>query len=184
MKYREKLLIPITIVVFLGFTAFIAFLSLDYSRKKNGDFSAYTESMAALAATTNSIPLWNLDTKELAQNLDSFLAIREIVAIDIRNTRGSSIAMREASAMPPTLILRRADIMHEGTKIGVAILTFTDSYARGEVAAIIIKQALLGDGIFAVIAILMFVITSKLSTARKRAEDELEFKNLILSTQQ
>jgi two-component system, cell cycle sensor histidine kinase and response regulator CckA len=184
MKYREKLLFPIIIVVFLGFSAFIAFLSLDYSRKKNKDFSTYTESMAALAATTNSIPLWNLDTKELAQNLDSFLAIREIIAIDIRDSKGSSVAMREASNMPPNLILKSADIMHEGTTIGFAILTFTDSYVRGEVAAIVVKQVLLGDGIFIAIAILMFLIISKLSAARKKAEDELEFRNLILSTQQ
>ena len=184
MKYRERLLLPITIVVFIGFTAFIAFLALDYSRKKSADLVAYAENLTTLAATTNSIALWNLDTRELGQSLDSFLSIREIVAIEVQDAKGASVVLREAVEKPPTLIVKRADITREGAKIGVAILTFTDSYARGEVMAITLEQVLLGDGIFVVIALIMLWITNHLATARKRAEDELQFRNLVLSTQQ
>ncbi len=92
MRLRGKLLVPIIIAFFVGFSAFIGFLSLDQSRKRKAELLAYADNLTALAATTNSAYLWNMDTQGLAESLASFRKIREVVGIEILDAKGNSVA--------------------------------------------------------------------------------------------
>ncbi len=174
MKLRGKLLVPITAAFFLGFTAFVLFLSLDQSHKKNAELLAYADVLTNLAATNNSAYLWNMDTQGLGQSLASFRKVREVVGIEIQDPQGNSVSKLEAEKKPPALFVKKADILHEADKIGVAILTFTDSFARAEVAAITIQLSLLGALLFAVIFIALLVVTGPVIRALKTLARSLQ----------
>jgi methyl-accepting chemotaxis protein len=167
MRLRGKLLVPIIIAFFVGFSAFIGFLSLDQSRKKKAELLAYADNLTALAATTNSAYLWNMDTQGLAESLASFRKIREVVGIEILDGKGNSVAKLEADKKPAAPIVKSADILHEGEKIGAATLAFTDSYARGEVSALTLQLAAVGTVLFAVIIVVLLLVIGPLVSAIK-----------------
>ncbi len=168
MRLRGKLLLPIILSFFVGFSAFVVFLSIDQSNKKSSELKAYSENLTSLAATANSAYLWNLDTQGLTQSLESFRKLREIVAIEIQDAKGASVVKLEADKKPANLMVKKAEIQHEGQAIGAAILTFTDSFARGDVAAISLQLSLLGAGLFAVIVAVLFGVTASLVSVMKR----------------
>ncbi len=168
MRLRGKLLLPIIIVFFVSFAAFIVYLSLDQSRKKGAELLTYADNLTSMAATVNSVYLWNFDTQGLDQSLGSFRKIREVVAIEILDAKGNSVAKLEADKKPPNLIVKKADIAHGGDKIGVAELTLTDSYSRGETATLTILLASLAAVVFAVILIVLLGVTGPLVAAIKR----------------
>jgi methyl-accepting chemotaxis protein len=174
MRLRGKLLVPITAAFFLGFTAFVLFLSLDQSHKKNAELLAYAEVLTNLAATNNSAYLWNMDTQGLGQSLASFRKVREVVGIEIQDSQGNSVSKLEADKKPPALFVKKADILHEADKIGVATLTFTDSFARAEVAAITAQLSLLGALLFAVIFIALLAVTGPVINALKALARSLQ----------
>jgi methyl-accepting chemotaxis protein len=174
MRLRGKLLLPITAAFFLGFTAFVVFLSLDQSHKKKAELVAYAEVLTNLAATNNSAYLWNMDTQGLNQSLASFRKVREVVGIEIQDSQGNSVAKLEADKKPPALFFKTAEILHESDKIGLASLTFTDSFARAEVAAITMQLSLLGALLFAVIFIVLLVVTGPVITALKTLARSLQ----------
>lgn len=167
MKLRAKLLIPITTVFFLGFAAFILFISLGQSRRKTAELDAYAEILTNLAATNNSAYLWNINTDGMNQSLASFRKIPEVVSIEIQDTAGNSLSKHEAEKKPPALFVKSADILYEGEKIGVAILTFTDSFARAEVAAITAQLTLLGAILLAFIFTVLLLVTGSIIAALK-----------------
>jgi methyl-accepting chemotaxis protein len=168
MRLRGQLLVPTILVFFVGFSGFIAFVSLDQSNKKSAELKTYSDNLTALAATTNSSYLWSLDSQGLDQSLASFGKIREVVSIEVQDSNGKSMAKLEADKKPPNLIVKKADILHEGDKIGVAILTFTDSYARREVAAIILELALAGALVFAILTVVLLIVTGSIVSVIKR----------------
>jgi methyl-accepting chemotaxis protein len=168
MRLRSKVLVPIIIVFFVGFASFIVYLSLDQSREKGAELQTYAENLTNLAATVNSDYLWNLDTQGLNQSLGSFRKIREVVAIEVLDAKGIPVAKLEADKKPPNLIVKKADIAREGDKIGVAVLTFTDSYAREEIAALTILLAILAAVIFVIIFGVLLGVTGPLVSAIKR----------------
>ena len=167
MKLRAKLLFPITTTFFIGFIAFILFISLDQSRRKTAELDAYSEVLTNLAATNNSAYLWDLNVDGLTKSLSSFQKVREVVSIEIQDAQGDSIAKLEAEKQPPALFVKSEDILNEGDKIGVATLTFTDSFARAEVAAITTQLSVLGAILFVVIFIALFLVTGTVVTALK-----------------
>ncbi len=162
MKLRGKLLTPILLVFFTGFCALILLVSVSQSRKKATELEAYAQNLTSLAATVNGAYLWNLDTAGLTQSLESFRKLREVVSIDILDAQGNSVVKREAEAKPEKLLTLNAEILHEGTMIGTAVLSFTDSFAREEIAAIIRMLLALGLGLFAIIAALLTGILTSL----------------------
>jgi len=174
MRLRGRLLVPTIVVFFAGFTAFIVFLSLDQSRKKTAELASYSDNLTALAATANSAYLWNFDTEGLGLSLASFNKIREVVAIEILDAKGNSVAKLSDPKRPAATIVKKADIRHENDVIGVAILGFTDAYARGDVEAITLQLALLGAGLFAVIIALLFGVTGSVVKVMRRLLELIE----------
>jgi methyl-accepting chemotaxis protein len=168
MKLRGKLLVPILVAFFAGFSVFIVYLSVDQSRKKAVELQVYSDNLTALAATSNSAYLWNMDFEGMKQSLESFRKIREIVAIEVQDAQANTVSKLEAEEKPPNLVTKSADILHEGEKIGSAILTFTDAYARGEVTTIVLLLLAMGIGLFVVIAFVMFRVVGSLVTVIKR----------------
>jgi methyl-accepting chemotaxis protein len=174
MKLRSRLLVPTIIVFFAGFAAFIVFLSLDQSRKKTAELASYSDNLTALAATTNSAYLWNFDVQGMGLSLESFNKIREVVAIEIQDAKGNSVAKLSDSKRPAATIVKKADIKHEGAIIGVAILGFTDAFARRDVEAITLQLALLGAGLFAIIIALLFGVTGSIVAVMRRLLELIE----------
>jgi methyl-accepting chemotaxis protein len=168
VRLRGKLLVPIIIVFLVGFASFIVYLSLDQSREKDAELQNYATTLTTLAATVNSAYLWNVDTQGLNQSLGSFREIREVVGIDVLDAAGLSVAKLEAEKKPPNLIVKKADIAHDGDKIGVIVLTFTDSYERGEIAALTIQLAVLAVVIFAIVLGVLLWVTGPIVSAIKR----------------
>jgi methyl-accepting chemotaxis protein len=150
------------LVFFVGFSAFLVFLSLDQSGKKHAELILNADNLSALAATTNGAYLWNMDVQGLTQSLQSFRKLKEVVSIEVLDIQNTSIAKLEADRKPPNLILKTSDIMHEGQKIGTAKLTFTDSFVRAEVAALALQLALVGAALFAVIVLVLLLVTGSL----------------------
>ena len=159
MRLRTKLLIPISVTFFLGFSFFVVFVSVDQSRRKTTELDVYAEVLTNLAATTNSAYLWDVNYAGMNQSLSSFGKIREVVKIEIQDSVGNSIASLEAEKKPPVLFTKNADIFFGEEKLGVAILTFTDSYARAEVAAITVQLVVLGAILLGVIFLVLFLVT-------------------------
>jgi methyl-accepting chemotaxis protein len=162
MKLRGKLLTPILLVFFAGFSVMILFISIDQSRKKTTELNEYAKNLTALAATTNSAYLWNFDTAGLTLSLESFRKLREVVSIDVQDSQGNSVLKLEAEDKPPALITLSADIMHEGEKIGSTTLVFTDSFARSDVMVIVRLLLLLGLGLFLIIGAVLFGVLNSL----------------------
>jgi methyl-accepting chemotaxis protein len=104
----------------------------------------------------------------MKQCFDSFRKIREVMAIEVLDAQGSSVAKLEAEKKLPRLIVKKADIEHEGSKIGVAVLTFTDSYERGEIATMTILLALLATVIFAIVLGVLLGVTGPIVSAIRR----------------
>lgn len=168
MKLRMKLLAPILLVFFAGFSVLILVISVNQSKKKTIELQEYAKNLTALAATTNSAYLWNFDTAGLRQSLESFRALREVVSIDVRDALGNSVLRLEAESKPANLLTLSADVMHESEKIGSTILVFTDSYARSEVTTLVVMLITLGVGLFAIIGALLTGILSSLVKVIKR----------------
>jgi methyl-accepting chemotaxis protein len=162
MRLRGKLLVPIIIAFFVGFVAFTALLSLDQSHKKRAELIGYADNLTSLAATTTSDYLWNMDSQGLALSLASFRNIREVLSIEILDDKGNSIAKLAADKLPPGLIEKSADILHEGDKIGIAKLAFTDSFVSAEIAATVLQLLILGAALFAAIVIVLLLVTGSL----------------------
>lgn len=168
MKLRSKLLVPILLAFFVGFSVFIVYLSIDQSRKKGAELQVYSDNLTSLAATSNSAYLWNMDVEGLKKSLESFRKIREIVSIEVQDAQANPVSKLESEVKPPNLITKAADIMHEGEKIGTAILTFTDSYARDEVKSIVLLLLAMGTFLFVVISFVMFRVVGSLVTVINR----------------
>jgi methyl-accepting chemotaxis protein len=168
MKLRGKLLAPTIIVFFVGFTALTMFLSLNQSGKKRSELAAYAETLTSLAATVDSAYLWNLDTEGLAQSLQSFRKIREVVAISISDGAGNAVAALEAEKKPPELITKEADILHGSEKIGSVKLTMTGSFASEETRSLTIALAIVAAAIFAVVVAVLLGVTGSLTAAIKQ----------------
>ena len=162
MRLRGKLLVPLIVAFSVGFAAFTIYLSLDQSRKKRAELAAYADNLTKLAATTNSAYLWNMDVQGLDLSLASFRNIREVMSIEVQDTKGNSVAKLEAEKMPPGLIEKAADIQHEGERIGTVKLVFTDSYARSELAAIVLQLCALGAALFAAIVLVLLWVTGSI----------------------
>jgi len=174
MKLRAKLLIPITSVFFIGFIAFILFISLGQSKRKMAELISYSEVLTDLAATNNSAYLWNLNTDGMNQSLASFQRIPIVVGIEIQDATGKSLSKSEAKKQPLNLFVKKADILYEGEKIGTATLTFTDSFARAEVAEITFQLSVLGALLLIIIFIVMLLVTGKIITALKDLSNSLK----------
>ncbi len=168
MKLRLKLLVPILLAFFAGFSVLILVISIDQSRKKTTELQEYAKNLTALAATTNSAYLWNFDTTGLRQSLESFRALREVVSIDVQDAQGNSVLKLEAESKPANLLTLSADVMHETEKIGSTVLVFTDSYARAEVMTLVYMLVTLGLGLFAIIgAVLTGILNSLVKVIRQ-----------------
>jgi methyl-accepting chemotaxis protein len=167
MRLRAKLLIPISSAFFLCFLAFVVFISLDQSHRKKAELLSYAEVLTNLAAMNTGSHLWDMNAEGLDQSLASFRKVREIVGIEIKDAQGNTVSKLEADKKPPALFVKTADILHEGEKIGVATLTFTDSFARVEVAAITSQLATIGAIILGVIFIVLFLVTGSVIAALK-----------------
>jgi methyl-accepting chemotaxis protein len=168
MKLRGKLLAPLLIVFFAGFSVMILLISLSQSNKKKTELAAYSNNLTALAATTNSVYLWNYDTVGLTESLESFRKLREIVSIEVVDAAGNSVVKSEAKDKPPALTTLSADMLHEGQKIGVVTLELTDTYARAEVTAIVRMLVALGAMLFAIIGAVLFGILESLVRVIRR----------------
>lgn len=167
MTLRAKLVVPITGTFFLGFVAFVTFISLDQSSRKMAELASYTDVLTNLAAMNTSAYLWNMNSDGLNQSLSSFRDVREVVSIEIQDTTGNSLAKQEAEKKTPELFVKTADILYDGEKIGVATLTFTDSFARQEVASIMVQLGVLGAVLLAVIFIVLLFVTGSVISALK-----------------
>lgn len=168
MRLRGKLLVPILLAFFAGFSVFIVYLSIDQSRKKSVELQIYSDNLTSLAATSNSAYLWNMDVEGMKKSLESFRNIREIVAIEVQDAQANTVSKLEAEVKPPNLIAKSADILHEGEKIGSAVLTFTDTYARSEVTTLGLLLLAMGTGLFIVIALVMYRVVGSLVAVIKR----------------
>jgi len=168
MKLRSKILVPVVIVFFLGLASFILFLTLDQSRKKSAELMTYADNLTNMAATVNSAYLWNIDTQGLNLSLGSFRRIREVVAIEVKDAKGNSVAKLEADKKPPNLIVKQEDIAHDGEKIGVAVLTFTDSFERGEIRSLALLVTGLMALIFALVLGVLLGVTGPVVSAIKK----------------
>lgn len=162
MKLRGKLLTPLLLVFFAGFTIMILVISVNQSAKKMDELAEYSANLTALAATANSVYLWNFDTVGLTKSLESFMKLREVVSIEVKDTADNSVVKLEAEQKPPSLTALTADILHEGGKIGVVSIEFTDTYVRSEVMAIVWMLVALGLGLFLVIGALLFGVLNSL----------------------
>lgn len=162
MKLRGKLLLPLLLVFFGGFSLMIVVISINQSSKKMTELSAYSANLTALAATTNSVYLWNFDTVGLQNSLESFMTLREIVSIDVQDAVGNSVVKLDADEKPPLLTALQADIQHEGVKIGVVNIEFTDTYVRSEVMAIVWMLVGIGAGLFVIIGVILFGVLDSL----------------------
>lgn len=167
MKLRAKLLIPITATFFLGFAAFVVFISLDQSKRKKAELDIYTDVLTNLASMNTSAYLWDMNTVGLNQSLSSFRDVREVVSIEIQDAMGTSLVKQEADKKPPTLFVKTSDIRYDNEKIGAAILTFTDSFARAEVASITVQLVVLGTVLLVVIFIVLLLVTGSVISALK-----------------
>lgn len=168
MKIRGKLLTPILLVFFTGFSVMILFITFDQSRKKTAELNEYAKNLTALAATTNSAYLWNFDTAGLMLSLESFRKLREVVSIEVQDAQGNSVIKLEAKDKPPRLMTLSADIMHDGAKIGATVLVFTDSFARSEVLVIVRLLLALGTGLFVIIGAVLFGVLESLVKVIKK----------------
>jgi len=160
MKLRAKVLIPIGIVFFVSFSAFIFFLALDQSNKKRANLNQEMDTMTELVGTTNVAYLWNMDIGGLEQSLTSFLKSPAIVAVEIQDTSGKAVATLEDKEKPGELIVKTVEILHEGAKIGVANVTFTDAILRDEVQGIILQLVILGVFVFALLMTVLYFVTN------------------------
>jgi methyl-accepting chemotaxis protein len=160
MKLRYKLLVPLVIVFFASFSAFVIFLVIDQSAKKHAELSLKHANMTDLVAMTNAQNLWNLDSKGVEQSLASFAKDRDIVAIEIKDAQGVVLSKLVKPDAPPVISTKEAEITHDGQKIGTASVAITDSYSRGDIAAIGGLMALSGAVVFTLLVGLMIFLAS------------------------
>lgn len=167
MKLRTKMLIPIATVFFAGFVSFVVFISMDQSRRKNAELVSYSDVLTNLAAMNTSAYVWDMNTDGLKQSLAAFQEVPEVVSIEIQDFQGETIAMLQDETLPSGLFVKTADIFFGTDKIGVAILTFTDSIARAEVAAITMQLVTLGTILLLVVFFVLFIVTGSVVSALK-----------------
>jgi methyl-accepting chemotaxis protein len=160
MKLRYKLILPLVVVFFVSFSAFVAFLVLDQSNKKRSELMLKHANTTDLVAMTTEVHLWNMDQKGMDGNLTSFAKDRDIVAIEIKDIQGKSVIKFEKPDIKPVLVTRQADIIHEGEKIGTASVTITDAFERADLFAIGRLMAVSGTFVFALLVILMIILAN------------------------
>ena len=134
MNLRDKLLLPILSVFFVAFSGFIVYQALTQRAKKEADLRSEMEVTTKLVVTTNSAYLWNMDSQGLAQSLDAFVKMQNLVSVEILDSKGISFAKASGKEARPRLLETSGDIDHEGQKIGSTKLTFTDYYVRRDLA--------------------------------------------------
>jgi len=158
MKLRYKLLLPPITLFFASFSCYIIYESANQSARNDAALRERITTITELVAAANSDYLWTLDTDGLNRSLASFEKMKEIVAVEIVDSQGVSVARIEREDKQPNLVMGSADIMHEGWKIGAARLTFTDHFARSEVRSMTLEHSLLGLFIFVLMAAAIFGI--------------------------
>ncbi len=167
------MLAPIATIFLVGFFLFVLYISMDQSRRKNAELQSYSDVLTNLAAMNTSAYLWDMNTEGLKQSLASFQDVREVVSIEIRDTQGETMASLADEKMPPGVFVKTADIYFGTDKIGEAILTFTNSFARSEVAAITMQLVILGALLLLVIFLVLFIVTGSVVSALKTLANSL-----------
>ncbi len=107
MSLRDKLLIPILSVFFVAFSGFIVYQALTQSAKKQAELRSEMEVTTKLVVTTNSAYLWNMDSQGLAQSLDAFVRMQNLVSVEILDSKGTP-SRRLRARRPGPGSLRRA----------------------------------------------------------------------------
>jgi hypothetical protein len=114
MKIRAKMMLPITVSLFVLFTVFIVYLVVDQSNKQNGQLNAKVETMSGVIAMTNAANVWNIESAGMEANLASFMGDREIVGIKLLDPQGNVMSQKAQDGDKGAVITRKVDIMWEG----------------------------------------------------------------------
>jgi methyl-accepting chemotaxis protein len=131
MKLRTKMLIPVVLVLYLGFSGFATFEGVMQGLKNTAKMQKEISTLSALVATANTSYIWNYDSIGLKQSLDSFLLDDQIVSIEVFDSADTSLAKASEEGIP-RLYRNTAEIFRDGEKIGKAEIVFTDHYIRSE----------------------------------------------------
>jgi methyl-accepting chemotaxis protein len=174
MRLRFKLVIPLTVVFFVSFSCFVAFLIADQSNKKRNEIRNKLAVTVELIAMTNELFLWNLDSEGMGKSLASFGKDEDIAAIVVKDLDGNVVSQYSAPAAKPVLFSLEAKIIHEGQAIGTAGLTITDANKRAELQAIERLLVLAGLVVFVFLVILMLLLADRITKPVKRLLDVVE----------
>lgn len=158
MKLRNKLLFPTLLVIFLGFSSFVALEISIQNRKADVKMKTSIEKLTTLIVTANTSYVWNYDTIGLQQSLDSFAQNDEIVGIEIFDADGKSMCKVAEDGETGT-VQKEADMMRDGTNTGKASISFTDKYIRAETRSIINGIILIELAIFFIVGIMICLIS-------------------------
>jgi methyl-accepting chemotaxis protein len=150
MKLRTKLLIPVALILYLGFSAFATFEGIMQGRRNSAKMEKDISTLSALIATANKSYIWNYDTMGLKESLDAFLLNDQIVSIEIFNSDDTSLA-KVSEDGKPKLYRNTVDITRDGQKIGKAEIVFTDRSIRSESNRFILEIVLAAVAIFGLI---------------------------------
>jgi methyl-accepting chemotaxis protein len=160
MNLRFKLLIPILSVFLISFSGFIVYQALTQRAKKDAELNTEMDITTKLVAATNSSYLWNLDSQGSAQNLEIFIQMQNLVAVEILDLQGASFEKVSAKMAPPRHIEKSVAIEYEGKKIGSAKLTFTDYFVRKDINAVVSGLVVLGALLWAAMGFLVTALAS------------------------
>jgi methyl-accepting chemotaxis protein len=168
MRIRNKLLLPLGIVFFASFSAFVAFLIANQFGVRKADLEQKHSNTTALVAMTNEALMWNYDKINMEKNLAAFGKDKEIVEIQIKDLEGKAAAIFTKPEAPPSLSTREVDITHGGEKIGTVSVTITDAYLRAELLGIGRLMATAGVVVFLLLLSLMIFLANYITVPVNR----------------
>ena len=158
MKLRIKLLIPILLSVLVGFSAFILVYSAVSNANAKKQLRTEMDKLTELIVTANMSYVWNYDSIGLQQSLDSFIKNENIVAIEILDATGLSIAKAEDERVGNVLDTE-TEIIRDSVQLGKANISFTDYYIRHEKNEVIRLISILVLGVFVIVSVVIGFIS-------------------------
>jgi methyl-accepting chemotaxis protein len=181
ISLKINLLVPIALVFLVIFILFITLYIIGEQNKKSADFEQMMANTTEIVALTNVSNIWNFDIPALEQNFASFMKNKEVISIEIRDTKDASIKKAEKEKKEH-LVVKSLDIIREDQKLGTVRIEFTDYYIRQDIDAMTRTFILMGLTMFAATAGFLLLITWFLSApitrlmkiARRIAEGETD----------
>lgn len=160
VSLKNKFILPTGSVIIISFIIFIIFLINSQMSKYEISLNEKATRIVFLVNTSNVNNLWNFNTKALNENCGAFFKDKDIISIKIMDSSNKEVINLSRKVEGGKKLLRKEEMMREGSKIGIVEIIFSDYQIREQVASLRNQLIILTLIIVSLIIFIMSLISN------------------------